>query len=557
MIQYQAPIKTYMQLLKTFNYQNDTYDLASVEAMLNSINQFCQQVYWPSNQLGDQTPLKYNTSDHSVTMPDFCHEVYNQLRATGVMALGMPESYGGGDAPMVLTCLINEMLSSANNAFTMGPGLTEGAIHALLAYADESLQQTYLPRLISGEWFGTMCLTEPHCGTDLGLIKTTAKPFEDHYKITGTKIWISFGEHDLTSNIIHLVLAKLPDAPEGSKGISLFLVPKYKLDGTRNTVFCGGLEHKMGIHICPTCVMNFEDAEGWIVGEPNQGLAAMFVMMNAARIGVGIQGLALAEMAYQTAVTFAKERRQSRSLNPDKRDQTQTADPILVHPDVRRMLLECKATNEAMRALVIYTAMEHDQHGDSDRFALLTPIIKSYLTERGCHNINLAQQVLGGSGYVKDWHIEQFYRDARISMIYEGTNAIQAMDLVGRKLPKNQGQAFMALMTEIESQAKNFMPQFKTACDDVRTQLQEAAMWLMTHALKDPEQAGAVATRFLNLFALCLMTYMWGCMTRDKNPSNVATGEYFIAHILPESTTLLAQIKAGKKALMDLDECDF
>ena len=556
MLNYNAPIKTYMDLLELFDYQHDVYDRDSVEAIFNGINKFCQDDYWPANKIGDQEGLVYNPENRSVQMPQSSHHIYQKLKETGAMAMSMPEAYGGGEAPLAVTCLINEMLSSANNAFTMGPGLTEGAIHALLAYGSDELKKDYLAKLVSGEWFGTMCLTEPHCGTDLGLIKTKATVFEDHYKISGTKIWISFGEHDLTDNIIHLVLAKLPDAPEGSKGISLFLVPKFKLDGTRNTVYCGGLEEKMGIHACPTCVMNFEAAEGWLIGDPHKGLAAMFVMMNAARIGVGIQGLALSEMAYQTALLFAKDRRQSRSLNKDKRELDQPADTILVHPDIRRMLLECKATNEAMRALVVYSAIEKDRNGDSDTFALLTPIIKSYLTERGCHNISLAQQVLGGSGYVKDWHIEQFYRDARIAMIYEGTNGIQALDLVGRKLPKDQGKAFMALMAEIQAKEAGFLDEFKQASMAVRTKLQEAAMWLMTHALKDPEQAGAVSTRFLNLFALCMLTYMWGLMTA-KDASKVPVGKYFIEHILPESQTLLLQIKAGKEAIMMMDHEDF
>ncbi|MEE2770110.1 MAG: acyl-CoA dehydrogenase [Pseudomonadota bacterium] len=556
MLNYNAPIKTYMELLDLFGYQHEVYDRESVEAILNGINKFCQDDYWPANKIGDQEGLKYDPSNHTVKMPESSHHIYKKLKETGAMALAMPESYGGGEAPLAVTCLINEMLSSANNAFTMGPGLTEAAIHALMVYGSESLKKDYIEKLVSGEWFGTMCLTESHCGTDLGLIKTKATPYEDHYQISGTKIWISFGEHDLTSNIVHLVLAKLPDAPEGSKGISLFLVPKFKLDGSRNKVFCGGLEEKMGIHVCPTCVMNFEQAEGWLIGEPHKGLAAMFVMMNAARIGVGIQGLALSEMAYQTALLFAKDRRQSRSLDKNKRELDEPADTILVHPDVRRMLLECKATNEAMRALVVYSAIEKDRHGDSDRFALLTPVIKSYLTERGCHNISLAQQVLGGSGYVKDWHIEQFYRDARIAMIYEGTNGIQALDLVGRKLPKDQGKAFMALMAEIQSEENNFLNEFKEASANVRGKLQEASMWLMTHASKDPEQAGAVCTRFLNLFALCMLTYMWGLMTKHDK-SKVPTGKYFIEHILPESETLLLQIKAGKDSIMSLDNKDF
>jgi len=484
-------------------------------------------------------------------MPTFCHELYRKLLETGVLPLSMPENYGGGGAPMVVYTMINEMMCATNNALTMGPGLSEGAITAIYQKGSDELKSAYLPKLISGEWMGTMCLTEPHCGTDLGLIKTKATPHKDHYTIQGTKIWISFGDHDLTDNIIHLVLAKLPNAPEGTKGISLFLVPK-KIDGESNHVYCDGIEHKMGIHLSPTCVMNFEESKGWLVGEENKGMQAMFIMMNAARIGVGVQGLALADIAYQTALSFAKERRQSRSLDPKKRDLEEPADCIMVHPDVRRMLLECKATNEAMRALAVYAMMEKDQHGDTDKFALLTPIIKSYLTERGCQNISTAQQVLGGSGYVSDWDIEQYYRDARISMIYEGTNAIQALDLVGRKLPKSQGQSVMSLLKEIEDAEQNFLPEFKTASQSCREKVQTAVLWLMKNAIKDPEEAGAVATNFLNLMAYALMCYMWGRMTESKDEAKVATGLFFIYHVLPEIDLYLIQIQAGKKNIMQL-----
>ncbi|MAJ81742.1 MAG: acyl-CoA dehydrogenase [Legionellales bacterium] len=553
---YNAPIDEYMFLLDLFDYKNETYDVESLKAIFLSIEKFCQNEYLPANKKGDQVGIKYDSKQRCVKMPEFCHTLYQKLLDTGVLPLSMPEEFGGGGAPMVVYTIINEMMCATNNAFTMGPGLTEGAITAIHQKGSEEIKKEYLPKLISGEWMGTMCLTEPHCGTDLGLIKTKATPQDDHYLIEGTKIWISFGDHDLTENIIHLVLAKLPDAPEGTKGISLFLVPKY-LDKKRNNVYCDGLEEKMGIHLSPTCVMNFDKAKGWLVGDLNKGMQAMFIMMNAARVGVGVQGLALADIAYQTALSFAKDRRQSRSLDPKKREMNESADSILVHPDVRRMLLECKATNEAMRALAMYAILEQDKNGDTDKFALLTPIVKSYLTERGCENISTAQQVLGGSGYVSDWDIEQYYRDARISMIYEGTNAIQALDLVGRKLPKHQGKALMDLFKEIESAEKEFLPEFKKACASSRQKVQTAALWLMENAIKDPEEAGAVATRFLNLMAFALMTYMWGLMTKSKRKDKIATGEFFIHHVLPEMDLYANQLKAGKRDIMKLHEDHF
>ncbi len=556
MINYKAPINEYLNLLQLFDYKNDTYDLESLEAIFRSIEKFCQEHYLPSNKMGDNNPPQYDSKTRSVKMPDFAHSVYTKLLETGAMPLSMPEEYGGGNSPLVIYTLVNEMLCATNNAFSMGPGLTEGAISAIIAKGTDEQKNSYLPNLISGQWFGTMCLTEPHCGTDLGLIKTKAVPEKDHYLISGTKIWISFGDHDLTENIIHLVLAKLPDAPSGTKGISLFIVPKF-IDGKQNKVFCNGLEEKMGIHLSPTCVMEFENAKGWLLGEKNKGMEAMFIMMNAARIGVGVQGLALADIAYQTALLFAKDRRQSRSLDPNKREMDESADCILVHPDIRRMLLEIKSTNEAMRALAVYAMLEKDKNGDSSKFGLLTPIVKSYLTERGCHNISIAQQILGGSGYVKDWNIEQYYRDARISMIYEGTNAIQALDLVGRKLAKDQGKALMALLHEIEEQEKSFIPEFKKACAESRELVKKAAMWLMQNALADAEQAGAIASQFLNLNAMMLMTYMWGLMTKNKDPNKIATGHYFIHHVLPEMHVYAAQIEQGKKHMMNFKNEDF
>ena len=419
---------------------------------------------------------------------------------------------------------MGEFVTATNKSFSMCPGLTHGLVDAIMAYGSDEQKAEYLPKMVSGEWTGTMCLTEPHAGTDLGLLKTKAIPNGDHYLLTGTKIWITFGEHDFTDNIIHLVLARLPDAPPGIKGISTFLVRKVNPDGTRNGISCGGLEHKLGIHGSPTCVMNMEDAVGELIGEPHRGMRTMFVMMNNARLAVGMEGVALAEIAYQSALEFAKDRKQMRALDPAKRDNDSAADCILKHPDVRRMLLNCKASTEGMRGLAMYLSKQLDlsHHADTeeerqradDLVALLTPVVKSYFTERGFDNISEALQVCGGAGYTQDWPIEQYLRDARIAMIYEGTNHIQALDLVGRKLPVDNGRlmrVFSEEVTELIRSSKEIegMEEFVTPLKGASKMVTELTMTLAMKGMGDPEEAGAIASNYLNVFALAAIAFAW------------------------------------------------
>src|SRR3954464_5679009 len=429
---------------------------ALIEAILEEAGRFAAEVLQPLNRIGDEVGCKRN-DDGSVTTPPGFKQAYDQFVEAGWPTLTAPEEYGGQGLPQVIGTAIGEYILSANHSFEMYQGLTSGAIASMLVKASDELKQTYVPNMVTGQWTGTMNLTEPHCGTDLGLLKTRAEPNPDgSYSITGTKIFISSGEHDLSENIIHLVLAKIVGAPDNVKGISLFVVPKILVNddgslGERNALSCGALEKKMGIHGNATCVMNYDGAKGWLVGDPEKGLAAMFIMMNAARLGVGLQGLAQGEVAYQNAAIYARERRQSRALKQSERDSDAKADPIIVHPDVRRMLMEARAYNESGRALVLWGALQVDLMRRSpdeaertqaeDLLGLITPVIKGYLTDKGFEAAVHGQQVLGGHGYIREHGMEQFVRDARICQIYEGTNGIQAMDLVGRKLPKDGGRA--------------------------------------------------------------------------------------------------------------------
>ena len=586
---YKAPLEDMRFLLEVLGYDKNVaslsgyedYDLSTLMSILEENGKFCTNEMLPLNRVGDEQGVKYNPEDQSVTTPAGFKELYKKFSEAGMLSLAQPAEYGGGNAPYTLGMLLTEMSVSTNKSFSMCPGLTHGLIDALLHHGTEELKQAYLPKLIDGTWAGTMCLTEPQCGTDLGLIKSKAVPAADGdgYLLTGTKIWITFGEHDLVENIIHLVLARLPDAPEGIKGISLFLVPKLTLDGKRNPIFCGGLEHKMGIHASPTCVMNLEDARGWLVGEPHKGMRAMFTMMNAARIGVGMEGVALGEVSYQTALAFVRERRQSRSLNPARQDASASADNILVHPDVRRLLLNVKSTNEAMRALGLFVAMHHDisvKHDDpqvredaEDLVGLLTPIVKSFFTERGFQNVSDALQVTGGAGYTKDWSIEQYLRDLRIALIYEGTNHIQALDLVGRKLPRHMGRLYMKFTERIttfirENKDNPAMEEFLTPLKETSKKLNQITMSLGEKGMADQELVAAVASNYLNLFAYTALSYMWGLMVKaaiarqDRfGQAKVKTARFFFNNILPEVDALVKYIEAGKDAMMALEDDEF
>jgi alkylation response protein AidB-like acyl-CoA dehydrogenase len=494
-----------------------------------------------------------------------------------------PTEWGGQGLPHVLGSAFEEYLSSANMAFGMYPGLTQGAVSAILVAGSQEQKETYLPNMVSGRWTGTMNLTEPHCGTDLGLIRTRAEPQADgSWKVTGTKIFISSGEHDLSENIIHLVLAKTPGAPDSVKGISLFIVPKFLVNpdgslGARNSLSCGALEHKMGIHGNATCVMNYDGATGYLVGEEMKGLKAMFIMMNVARLGVGMQGLSQSELAYQNAVAYARDRLQGRSLTGAKNPEAK-ADPIIVHPDVRRMLLDARAFNEGARALSLWAAFQADlvhkaetpeeRERADDLLSLLTPVIKAYLTDEGYAHATNAQQVFGGHGYVAEWGMERVVRDARIAMIYEGANGIQALDLVGRKLAANGGRglrAFLALVAERIAEARSdpSLAAHAEALARATGQLETATMWLMQHGMANPDNAGAASVAYLRLMALVALGSFWLLMARAAREA-LATGEgdagfleaklltarHFFERQLPECSMLLARVEAGAETLM-------
>jgi alkylation response protein AidB-like acyl-CoA dehydrogenase len=560
-----------------------------LEAILGEAAKLSEEVLQPLNLSGDQEGCTRH-ADGRVTTPKGFKEAFDAYAEGGWMGLSVPEAYGGQGLPYTVNALVSEFTSSANMAMAMYPGLTMGAVAALLVHASEEQKQTYVPKMVAGTWTGTMNLTEPHCGTDLGLIKTKAVPQGDgSYKITGTKIFISAGEHDMAENIIHLVLARIEGAPEGTKGISLFVVPRnHVMDdgsvGEANGVSCGSIEHKMGIHANATCVMNYDGATGWLIGEANRGLNAMFVMMNEARLGVAIQGLAQSEVAYQNAVAYAKDRLQGRSLTgakaPDK-----PADPIIVHPDVRRNLMTIKAFNEAARALVLWTALKSDvahrsedekeRQSAEDHLGLMTPVLKGVLTDIGFDNCVRAQQVFGGHGYVAEWGMEQFVRDARIAQIYEGANGIQAMDLVGRKLPRDGGRAVMGFFNELgaflkDNQGDEALAPFLKPLEAASGHLQQATMWFMKNAMAKPDNAGAGANDYMHLFGLVAMGYMWAMIAKAagtrkaagdgmaaRMDGKIATGRFFMERILPESSAHLQRISAGADAVMALSEDAF
>ena len=565
-------------------------DADTINAVLEEGGKFASEVVFPLNISGDEQGCQLDRDTHAVKAPDGFKAAYEQYVAGGWPSLSCDPEYGGQGLPFVVNQCFYEMLNSANQAWTMYPGLSHGAYECLHAHGTPEQKATYLTKLTSGEWTGTMCLTEPHCGTDLGLLRTKAEPQTDGtYRLTGQKIFISAGEHDLAPNIVHLVLARLPDAPPGSKGISLFLVPKFHVNadgslGERNGIYCGGLEHKMGIHANATCQMVLDGAVGTLVGQPHKGLAAMFVMMNAARLGVGNQSLGLTEVAYQNALAYAKDRVQMRSLSGVKAPG-KPADPIIVHPDVRRMLLTAKAYAEGGRALACYGALLLDQelnHPDeaqrkdaAELLALLTPIIKAFITDNGFDAAVQCQQVYGGHGFIKEWGMEQFVRDARINMIYEGTNTIQSLDLLGRKVLGNNGASLKKFGAQVEAfiraeMANEAMGEFVKPLADLGGKITQLTGEIGMKAMQNADEVGAAAVDYLRVVGHMVYGYFWARMAKvalekiaqaeeeAQRPDpfyvgKVQTARFYFTRLMPETSSLMRRIRAGSDVLLDTD----
>ena len=563
----------------------DELDRDTTAAILEEAGKIAADVLAPLNPVGDAQGCTLENG--VVRTPEGFKDAYDQMREGGWLALTADPDYGGQGLPYLIGTAVGEMFVSANMAFNMYQGLTNGAVAALHAHGSDDQKRTYLPNMVEGRWTGTMNLTEPQCGTDLGLIRTRAEPQDDGtYRITGQKIWISAGEHDLSENIIHLVLAKIPGGPEGVKGISLFIVPKFLVGadgspGQRNALQCGGLEHKMGIHGNATCVMHYDGATGFLVGEEHKGMRAMFTMMNEARIGVGLQGYALGEVAYQNALAFARDRLQGRAAT-GAANPAGPADPIIVHPDVRRGLMHQKSFVEGARAFAFWgagmidRAIRQDDAAAEEMISLLTPVIKGFLTDKGFETTVLAQQTFGGSGYTREWGVEQFVRDVRIAMIYEGTNGIQSLDLVGRKLGQNGGKAVMAFFEMVKDFIResggdaDFERDFLEPLKTSSKHLQEAGMYFVQEGMKNPNAALSGAYDFMHLFGHVGLGLMWARIARTARAqlaagtgdaafleAKIVTGRYYMARQLPETALHLARIRSGAGPVMDLPEAAF
>ncbi|WAE52224.1 acyl-CoA dehydrogenase C-terminal domain-containing protein [Stutzerimonas frequens] len=592
MADYQAPLRDMRfvlnevfdapKLWQTLPALAEVVDAETADAILEEAGKITANSIAPLNRSGDEEGCRWDAG--AVSTPAGYRDAYQLYAEGGWVGVGGDPAFGGMGMPKVISAQVEEMMNSASLAFGLYPMLTSGACLSIYAHASEELKQKYLPNMYAGVWSGSMCLTEPHAGTDLGIIRTKAEPQADgSYKVSGTKIFITGGEHDLTENIIHLVLAKLPDAPAGSRGISLFLVPKVLVNddgslGERNSLSCGSIEHKMGIQASATCVMNFDGATGWMVGEANKGLAAMFTMMNYERLGVGIQGLATGERSYQSAIEYARERIQSRApTGPMAQDKA--ADPIIVHPDVRRMLLTMKALNEGGRAFSSYVALQLDIAKFSDdeaarqraeaQVALLTPVAKAFLTDMGLETTVHGQQVFGGHGFIREWGQEQLVRDCRITQIYEGTNGIQALDLVGRKIVGSGGTMYQAFVDEIRAfvasageDLNEFTEPLKAALDN----LDELTAWVIDQAKANPNEIGAASVEYLHVFGYTAYAYMWARMAAvalakqgegDFYQSKLGTARFYFSRLLPRIHSLTASVKAGSDSLYLLEAAQF
>ncbi|HEY2890392.1 MAG TPA: acyl-CoA dehydrogenase C-terminal domain-containing protein [Dongiaceae bacterium] len=584
MTPYQAPLADMRFVLDELHASSDIaklpgYDEATpdlIAEVLEAAGTFMAEKLQPLNRIGDEEGCHLDNG--VVRTPKGFKDAYRAFVEGGWVSLAGDREFGGQGLPQLVNIMVEEMICSTNLSFGMYPGLSQSAYNALRLHGSDELKQRFLPKLADGSWSGTMCLTEPQCGTDLGLVRTRAEPAgEGSYRITGGKIFITAGEHDLTENILHLVLARLPDAPSGTRGITLFLVPKILADGKRNGVSCGRVEEKMGVHGVPACAINFDAATGWLVGKPNKGMSAMFTMMNAARLAVGVQGLGLAEAAYQGARDYARTRLQGRSVAGAKFPD-QPADPLIVHPDIRRMLMTIRARVEGCRALAGWVGRAADEaakHPDAakreeaeDLLALLTPIVKAHFTDTGFDCANLAVQIWGGHGYIRDNGMEQFIRDARITQIYEGTNGIQALDLIGRKLGLGTGRLLRRFFHPVaafieEAGNEPAMAEFVLPLAKVFARLQQITAQIAQAGLKDPEEAAAAANDYLNFFALTALAYLWARMARialakqANDPTGfykakLMTARFFMVRLLPQQTTLFQTVGAGKATLMEM-----